>query len=116
MRILQTQRFRPRYQAFAHVISSPEKPQTNAIPAMLIEENARFQFFLSTDQYGGALSVRYGVCSDKVFRLRGKVILLPTAPPKRENLRKVSVELSIADNHLRSFWPADNCGPGAEIG
>jgi hypothetical protein len=113
---LQTQRFRPRYQAFAHVISSPEKSQTYAKPAMLIEENARFQFLISTNQYRGALSVRHGVCGYKVFRLRGKVILLPTAPPKRENLRKVSVELSIADNHLRSFWAADECGSGSGAG
>src|ERR1700733_14501794 len=99
MHILQAQCCSRRHQAFADVISSPEKSQTNAKPAMLIEENARFQFFIPTDQDRGALSVCHGVCGDKIFRLRGEIVLLPTAPPELANLRKVSVESPMADNH-----------------
>src|ERR1700722_3429431 len=78
---------------------------------MLIEQNARFQLFISADQYRGTPSVCHSVGCDKVFRLRGEVVFLPTTPPEFTNLREVCVELSIADNHLRSFWPANKCGP-----
>src|ERR1700722_18845602 len=111
MHILQAQCCSRRHQAFADVVSSPEKSQTDAKPAMLIEENACFQFFISAYQYRGTPSVCHSVCCDKVFRLRRQIIFLSTAPTEFTNLRKVCVQLSIADNHLRSLWPVNKCGP-----
>jgi hypothetical protein len=99
MHILQAQCCRRRHQALTDVVSSPEKSQTDAKPAMLIEQNARFQFFISADQYRRTPSVCHSVCCDKVLRLCGEVIFLPTTPPEFANLREVFVELSIADNH-----------------
>src|ERR1700733_3289275 len=105
MHIVRAELFLSRDQAFANVISSAKKSQTYAKPAMLIEQDTRFELPIPPDQYRGAPSVCQRICGDEVFRLRGKVVLLATSPAKLPNLCQVRMKLSIADDHLP--------GPGA---
>src|SRR5277367_4299307 len=116
MNIVHAQCFRSHDQAFAYVISPTEEAETDARPGMLVEQHTRFKVAVLTDQHRRASSVCQGVCRDEVFRVCGEIVFLTTLPAKLENLCKVRMELSIADNHVRSSRALDKHRAGPRIG
>ena len=79
---------------------------------MLIEQDTRFEFVILANQHRGTPSVCQRIGRDEVFRLRGEIVLLATAPAKLPNLPQVRMELPIADNHLLwSLGPSINTEP-----
>ena len=83
---VQPQLFGRNHQAFAHVVAPAEQPQPHPQPGMFVEQHARFQLPLAPDQDGSAPSVLVCICSNKVFRLGGEIIFLPTPASKLPNL------------------------------